>query len=112
MEDVRTVDDVQEQVDALLLSVFEAMRSISQDNADVKLMTSTVLEKYATAQAAVENLKGINRSQTDRAAALRDATKKLDGVRFRVTELEARLLNLRSDIDSRIVDQLQHSNPS
>lgn len=102
-----TVDDVHEHVDGLVLSVFEAMRTACQNDADLETGRTSILQQYVAAQSVIDNLKGISRSSTERITALNDASLKYKAAKKRIIDLEEMLRKNKEDIDGRLQTELK-----
>lgn len=101
-----TVDEVHDRVDALVLSIFEAMRSASGLTPSAESSASNIPDKFLSINDAIENLVGINRTNVQRVELLRDLSAKYEAVKGRTIQVEAELLAMQDSVNARIEHEL------
>lgn len=106
METAIKVDEIQDQVDKLVLSVFEAMRAGPAGN-DASLVADGVMHQYRTALFSIDNLIGINRSEADQKMELEKLSCDYEASKSAVLNLEKELLDLSALVDDELMKTLQ-----
>eukprot|EP00428_Durinskia_dybowskii_P071351 CAMPEP_0170407522 /NCGR_PEP_ID=MMETSP0117_2-20130122/28292_1 /TAXON_ID=400756 /ORGANISM="Durinskia baltica, Strain CSIRO CS-38" /LENGTH=111 /DNA_ID=CAMNT_0010664775 /DNA_START=76 /DNA_END=411 /DNA_ORIENTATION=+ len=101
-ESRKSVDDIHDLIDSLELSVFEAMRKVANEGANVNDSADIVKEIYSSVCSAVDNLSGINRTHAEQLAILQELSKKYEATRNSVLELEGKLLETKHEVDKRL----------
>jgi hypothetical protein len=92
-----TIDQLHHQIDSIVLSIFEAMRSTDVNAA---ADTRTVLgESMRKASESVGRLNGINRTKGEQESEIVAASKEVSEVRERVLKLEADLIRMNETAD-------------
>jgi hypothetical protein len=89
-----SVADIQNEVDALVLSIFDAMRNGTAPGTDKTFAVSEsekIYKLYENGCKVVDNLIGINRSQTDQLEELDFLSKEYAATKDRILELERQL---------------------
>lgn len=95
-----SVDEIQNQVDALMLSIFEAMRNEASKSADE--VSTEILQKYRKLNKSIDNLIGINRTKESQEIELLRISNVLQARRDTILSLEQSLLQRNSDISKKL----------
>jgi hypothetical protein len=101
-----TIDEIHDSVDALVLSVFEAMRlsaaSISGSGSEPNIAVAAIHEKLLGTCSKIDKLVGIDRSSEERTAVLHQLSTDYQTARDRTLCLEKQLLDIQASVDARI----------
>lgn len=95
------VDVVEEQVDKLVLSIFEAMRC-QPGTAVVDDVTNGIVETYNHTFKCIDNLLGMEKTKQQQETLIAKLSKEYAAKRESVLELESELLKLNSEADTKL----------
>jgi hypothetical protein len=101
-----TVDELHDQIDGLVLSVFESMRAASGASPQVDQDSAVIMGKYAAACQTIENLVGINSTEADQLATLRDLSDRYAASKSRALSIQEKLLALKAEVDEQLEKEL------
>jgi hypothetical protein len=110
-----SVDDVQARIDALMLSLFEAVRGHEAVTAETSVeargavsaqLQQTVADNYAATLRSVQNLVGLNRTSKEQEDEIASLAEQCEQVRQRILQREDKLVQRREDIDTQLKELL------
>lgn len=102
MDAQTSVDDVHDGVDALVLSVFEAMRAAATPDLKAAVDTAEIERKLSSVCNTIDRLVGIDRTNAARKEVLQQTTADYQAARERTLELEERLRAMQASVSKRI----------
>lgn len=106
-----SVDDVHARIDALMLSLFEAVRgheavtaetSVEARGAVSEQLQQTVADNYAATLRSVQSLVGLNRTSKEQEDEIASLAEQCEQVRQRILQREDKLVQRREDIDTQL----------
>ena len=110
-----SVDDVHARIDALMLSLFEAVRgheavtaetSVEARGAVSEQLQQTVADNYAATLRSVQSLVGLNRTSKEQEDEIASLAEQCEQVRQRILQREDKLVQRREDIDTQLKELL------
>lgn len=96
---MKTIDDVQDCVDALVLSLFQAMQSTPETGAQA---TDAFVEKYNKALDTIDMLAGITKSRADLIAEVQEVDARYAVCKQQVLQLEHELTSLSDTVEKEL----------
>jgi len=99
----KTVDEMHDQIDALVLSVFESMRNESGPTPVVDADSKLIAQRYGDVCASVDRLIGIDRSEAVQMNKLTELSTEYEASKTRILHLESQLNDIKSQIDAKLV---------
>mmetsp|Transcript_7251 Transcript_7251/g.12057 ORF Transcript_7251/g.12057 Transcript_7251/m.12057 type:complete len:127 (+) Transcript_7251:116-496(+) len=103
-----SVDDLQNQIDQMVLTVFEAVRNASSADADPSDQAGTILDLYNNAVNSVDSLVGIDRKEAEQLQQLDELSSSYEASRSNVLLLEQELLTLKCSIEDVLLKNLDN----
>jgi len=98
--EVKSIDDLHDQIDYLVLGVFESMRNESGATPSVEADAKLIATRYGEACQSIDNLIGINKIESEQLKELGDLSSQYEASKLRTLELQATLLLLKAKIDA------------
>lgn len=100
--EVKTVDNLHDQIDNLVLGVFESMRNESGAAPSVEADAKLIAVRYGEACQSIDNLIGINTTESEQLKKLSELSLQYEASKQRTMELQTSLLSLKANIDTRL----------
>lgn len=97
-----TIDSVQEALDSLILSLFEAMRASNGEAQDSAEATESFAMQYVKTIDIIDSLVGIGKSKEELRAELHSVDREYKATADRVLDMQKELLTLESHIENRL----------
>ena len=97
------MDSIHDQIDGLVLAVFEAMRNVSSSSA---FNGEQIEALYMSTNAQIDNLIGINRSESEQQLILDTISDEYAVTKASILAVEGELLSLQTKLDSRLHEVL------
>jgi hypothetical protein len=110
-EESVSVDVIQDQIDKIVLSIFEAMRSSPADSV-VDDISNGIIESFHQASNAIDSLIGIDKTKREQEAIISEASREYVVRRSNVLKLESDLLRLNTLADSKLSEALDRHEAS
>ena len=98
----KSVDQLHDQIDAMVLSIFESMRNESGATPSVQADSKLISTRYKEACNMVDNLIGINVTETEQMTELAELTDSFEASKARTFILQAQLCELKREIDEKL----------
>ena len=99
----KTVDELHDQIDAMVLSVFESMRNESGPTPAVEADSKLVATRYGEVCSSVDRLIGIGQSEAEQLNKLANLSSEYEASKSRILQLEAQLNTIKNQIDAKLV---------
>lgn len=99
------VDKVHNEIDGLVLAIFEGMRLCYEINDSITggdTAASNIAVKYNATADAINKLVGIDRSEADQISQLSELSRKYESSKSRVLELEAEMLSIQRHVNEQL----------
>lgn len=98
---VVAVDKLQDELDKLVLTVFEAMRGVSSKS-DPEQESLNIIKAYDSTVESIENLIGINNSAAEQTSLLAELSQEFTETRDRISCIEKEIFALQHEIDLKL----------
>lgn len=97
------MDELHDQIDALVLSVFESMRNESGPTPGVEADSKLIAERYGSVCDSVDHLIGIDRSEAAQMNKLAELSTEYEASKMRILHHESQLNAIKNQIDAKLV---------
>ena len=105
------IDDVQDQIDTIVLSVFQTMLAQSSvttdDSTNADQQSTNIVQAFQRCSTAINQLSGIDRSKEEQEDFLKQTNEEIIKTQSNVMKLEKELLALQETADKKL-DQVTH----
>eukprot|EP01039_Chlorochromonas_danica_P002150 gene2150-2345_t len=106
----KTIDDLQNKIDSLILSLFEAMRS-PPEQTNVNQQTQAFVEKYYETVETIDNLVGIDRDRSGLQEEVEEVSGRFASCQARVMELQSALLATSQAVEEELNQVINSEQP-
>ena len=98
----KSVEDVQDSFDLLILSIFESVRSHADPSNESNQKIKEIKENYEIVKQNINHLKGSNVSTIDQTNKFKELNERYTSVRSDILSLELQLHNRLKNLDSEL----------